>query len=241
MPRNSLAPYFLDTNLQSYTLATSADYQATTAAISETSCHQVGLANLIFAEYPLWPALKEAGWHGDIQNVNVQNVTRRYEDPAFEPCILLRQVTAGYVGADASKVHLQFGSLALAVDPRFAGSLDSQIDGFHSSVPNVRIQPGGGWSLGGSGQPTLVNSGSIFLSSPVRQTVTLQLRSSSSTNPAHLVASATSAALRPTLLSSAAAVSLDIPPGITEVRVDPIDDRGGTKVTGIDVGPASTT
>jgi hypothetical protein len=241
---NSLAPYFLDTNVQQYVAVSSFEYRETSAAISETSCHRVGLANWVFVEYPLWVGLKDVGWQGEIQNVNVQNVTRQFENPAFHPCISLSQESEGYVGIDANKVHLQLGTLALSIDPQVAGSLRWNVRGFHSSVSSVGILPGSGWSLAQkSGQPTLVQSGSIFLFSSVRQPIRLQVQSSSTRASAQLEVEATSAGLTPTVVSSAASLSMVVPPGITEIGVSPgqINLPGSPKVVGIEVGPAPTT
>jgi len=240
---NSLVPYFLDTVVQQDALVSAADYEATSAAIADTSCHRLALANWIFAEYPLWAGLKDVSWQGEIQNVNVQNVTRRFEDPTFDPCISLRQESGRYVALDTSKVQLQFGPLALSVDPDVAGSLRSNSANFRSSVAGIRVLPGGGWSLAPqSGEPTLVRSGSIFLFNPVRQVISLHVQSNSTTEAAHLVVEATTAGLGPTAVSSAASITMVLPPGITEVRVDPTQTAGATspKVTGIAVSSAST-
>jgi hypothetical protein len=239
----SLVPYFLDTTVQQYARVSADQYVATSDAMADTSCRRLAFANWIFAEYPMWVGLKDAGWQGEIQNVNVENVTRRYEDPTFDPCASLRQETGQYAALDTSKVQLQFGPFALSVDPDAVGSLRSHSVHFSSSVAGLRVLPGGGWSLAPqSGEPTLVRPGSVFLFNRVRQAVSLQIQSSSTTETAHAVVEATAAGLGPTMVSSAAGLTVVVPAGITEVRVDPTDTTGaaGPKVTGITVSSPST-
>ena len=118
------------------------EYSSTSAAIAGSSCDRLGLANWALVEYPLWVGLRDDKWHGEIQDVDVQNVSRRFENPAFKPCALLQQETAAYVGADDADVNLQFGSLALSIDPADARSLRFPVAGFHSSVAGVRVLPG---------------------------------------------------------------------------------------------------
>ena len=236
-PMASLAPYFLDTNVQTYVTLSSSDYQAVSTAISETSCHRLGLANWILAEYPLWVGLRNAGWKGEIQNVDVQNASSRFQDPTFSPCILVRQEIGSYVAVDRSQVNLRFGPLAIAVAPQVAGSLRLPIAGFHSNVTDVRVLPGGGWSTnGGQGESTLKRSGSIFLFSPDRRTVELQIRGDKTSAPARAVVSGTGIGAGPTTLSSGNSIPIVVSPGITEVRVDPIlDDAATSKVVGLEI------
>ena len=240
-PTDSLAPYFLDTSVQRYVALSSSEYQSASAAISETSCHKLGLANWILAEYPLWVGLKSAGWQGEIQNVNVQNASSRFQDPDFAPCILIRQESGSYVGADRSQVNLRFGPLAIAVAPQVARSLRLPIAGFHSAVADVRVFPGGGWSINGEkGEPILRRSGSIFLFSSDRRTVELQLRGGTASAPARAVISQAGTGAGPTTLSSGSDIPVELAPGITEVRMDPI--QGGTasapKVVGVEISSA---
>ena len=141
-PARSLSPYFLDSVSSAHVAAGNAEYSSTSAAIAGSSCDRLGLANWVLVEYPLWVGLRDDKWHGEIQDVDVQNVSRRFENPAFKPCALLQQETAAYVGADDADVNLQFGSLALSIDPADARSLRFPVAGFHSSVAGVRVLPG---------------------------------------------------------------------------------------------------
>jgi hypothetical protein len=238
---NSLVPYFLDPTVQQYAHVSASPYEATSAAIAATSCQRVALANWILAEYPLWVGLKDAGWRGEIQDVDVPNVTRRFEDPTFDPCVSLRQEPADYVPTDTSKVQMRFGLFALSVDPDVAGSLRSNSVHFTSHVDDVRVLPGGGWALAPqSREPTLVRPGSIFLFSSVRRVVGVEVQSSSTTEAAHVVLSAPTAGLAPTAVSSGAGITMVLPRGITEVRLDPTQTAGAAspKVTAVAVVPA---
>ncbi len=236
-PMASLAPYFLDTNVQTSVDLNSRDYESASAAISETSCHSLGLANWLLVEYPLWVGLKNSGWQGEVQDVNVQNASRRFLKPSFTPCIWVRQESGSFVGADRNRVNLQFGPLAIAMAPRVAGSVHLPIAGFHSSLTDVRVLPGGGWSINGG--PTLKRPGSIFLFSPERRTVALQLRSDSATAPAWAVISQPGIGAGPTTLSSDHDIPIVVLPGITEVSVEPIqEDAASTpKVAGVEISP----
>ena len=240
---NSLVPYFLDTTVQQYARVSAGQYVATSGAMAATSCHRLAFANWIFAEYPMWVGLKDAGWQGEIQDVNVQNVTRRFEDPTFDPCASLLQETGRYVARDTSKVQLRFGPFALSVDPDAVGSLRSRSVHFSSSVAGLRVLPGGGWSQAPpSGEPTLARPGSFFLFNRARQAVSLHVQSSSATEAVQAVVEATTAGLGPTVVSSAAGLAVVVPAGITEFRVDPSQTAGAgsPKVIGITVSPAST-
>jgi hypothetical protein len=238
---HSLVPYFLDTTVQQYAPVSASRYEATSAAIAATSCQRVALANWIFAEYPLWAGLKDAGWQGEIQDIDVDNVTRRFEDRTFDPCVSVRQEPSGYVATDTSKVQLRFGLFALSVDPDVAGSLRLNSAHFTSDVVGVRVLPGGGWALAPhSGEPTLVRPGSIFLFSAVRRAVRVEVQSSSTTAAAHVVLSAPTAGVGPIAVSSGAGITMVLPRGITEIRLNPMQTAGAVspKVTGVAVVPA---
>ncbi len=236
-PARSLSPYFLDSVSSAHVAAGNAEYSSTSAAIAGSSCDRLGLANWVLVEYPLWVGLRDDKWHGEIQDVDVQNVSRRFENPAFKPCALLQQETAAYVGADDADVNLQFGSLALSIDPADARSLRFPVAGFHSSVAGVRVLPGGGWSLAGaSGGPRLAQSGSVFLFSSVRRTVRLQLRSAAQAAPVPVVVSAPGSGLPPTTLVPNAGVSLVVSPGVTEVQLSPpAGSPSSSSIDGVEV------
>ncbi len=234
---NSLSPYFLDSGRKSYIAASNAEYSSTSEAIAGSSCHRVGLANWVLVEYPLWVGLRYDDWRGEIQDVNVPNVSRRLEDPVFKACALIQQEAAGYVGPEDADVHLQFGSLALSIDPHMAQSLRLPARGFASRVADVRVLPGGGWSLAGdSGRPHLERPGSIFLFSSVRRTVQLRLKSGPKGIPVPIVVSAPRSGLPPTALLPSTDISLVVSPGITEVQLDPaVGSVASSNVDGVEV------
>ena len=152
---------------------------------SNICCHRFdlapscGLRQLDLGGVPVLGGLKNVGWQGEIQNTNVHNVTRRFEDPTFDPCISLSQESERYVARDTSKVQLQFGPFALSVDPDVAGSLRSNSVNFRSSVAGLRgSRVEVGPAIPQLGEPMLVRSGSIFLFNRVRQAVSLHVQSS---------------------------------------------------------------
>jgi hypothetical protein len=236
----SLNPYFLDTDVQSYISTSAAEFESASAAIAESSCQRVGLANWLLVEYPLWVGLKNAGWQGEIQDVMVQNVSSRLEDPTFKPCILLRQETGPYAGTGTGQVQLRFGPLALSFDPEAARAIRLSVPGFHSTVAGVHMLPGGGWSQSGtSTSPTLVGPGSVFLFSRDRRTMQFQVRSNSSSAAAQAEVSVPGSGIAPALVSSDKGIPIVVSPGITEVRLEPVANAPApsTTVAGVDVVP----
>jgi len=75
-----------------YTKAFYPDYNSMTELISRTACDRVGLqiSSLAF-EYPLWVLLREKGFEGEIQHIDVQNETSVFQDPAFTPCAIISE------------------------------------------------------------------------------------------------------------------------------------------------------
>ena len=74
-------------------------YQDFATAILAGGCRQVGLsfASDNVPEYPLWAMLQERGFTGRIEHVDVQNSTRRWADPDFQPCaVIADEPRAGY-------------------------------------------------------------------------------------------------------------------------------------------------
>ena len=206
----------------------------------------LALANWIFAEYPLVARAEGCRLAGRDPERQRPECDSSFRGSDIRP-LYLAASRVWTVCSSSTRARSNFNSvsLALSVDPdvrRFAPTRNSdELPQFRRRHP--RAQPGGGWSLAPqSGEPTLVRSGSIFLFNPVRQAVSLHVQSSSTTEAAHLVVEATTAGLGPTAVSSAASITMVLPPGITEVRVDPTQTAGATspKVTGIAVSSAST-
>lgn len=172
-------------------------YESVTGSIAESSCKQVGLANWVVVEYPLWAGLQHDHWRGTIQDVDVTNVSRRLEQADFRPCAWIRRVPPSYVAPDTGNVELQFGqrdptgmntALALSIDPHRAATVRTTISGFSSSAQDVRVLPGGGWAPGESGHgPALIGQGSLYLYSKNARRIRLELHEASPTTQPSLV------------------------------------------------------
>ena len=73
----------------------------------------MGITNWILLEYPLWAGLRQAGWKGTMEHVDVDNDTGVLSDDRFEPCLLVRQ-TSGPAFCDGhSGTEVAFGSLSV--------------------------------------------------------------------------------------------------------------------------------
>ena len=73
------------------------------------------LQNLgIWYEYSLWVGLRDAGWEGEIQHVNVVNATEELEDRDFQPCALVSQgATDNYLAAHPNWNAERFRAMTL--------------------------------------------------------------------------------------------------------------------------------
>jgi hypothetical protein len=161
-------------------LAPIAQGQADIATLlAESTCHTLGEANWIKFEYPLWVALAERHWKGQILDVDVQNASKKLENPTAKPCALIREVTAGYVNQDPNMVTLPFaGGFALSLDAQVAAALGSRAKsdlatGFTSSMGGVTLLPASGWIA--ADRPTFNQSAALYLSSSDAKRVTLTL------------------------------------------------------------------
>lgn len=68
------------------------DYNSMTELIARTGCDRVGLhISSLALEYPLWVLLREKGFEGVIQHVDVPNETSVFADPAFVPCAIVSE------------------------------------------------------------------------------------------------------------------------------------------------------
>jgi hypothetical protein len=180
---NPLAPYFLDPRLaaisrgsndRSFITTTAVDFETFSRVVAQSTCKRLGIGNFVATEYPVWVGLQEDGWRGEIQDVNVDNVTRRYENPGFHPCAVITQPIWPYAGTDPSMVQIGFGpNLALSISPQDVKSVNVPIQGFSSRVPGVRVFPGSGWRFGPS--VTLTGFGTLLVSSATAQTVNLRV------------------------------------------------------------------
>jgi hypothetical protein len=113
---SELDPYFIVSSpTQQHRLAT--QYRGLANAISQSSCTEVGIANWILVEYPIWRALDESGWSGTLADVNVENESRHLEKKNFHPCSLIRQQTPSEIVVNKGNISLRLGNLALWIDP----------------------------------------------------------------------------------------------------------------------------
>jgi hypothetical protein len=180
---NPLAPYFLNPRLaarsvvsndRSYITTTAADFEKFSKIVAESTCKRLGIGNFLVFEYPVWVGLHEDGWRGEIQDVNVDNVTGRYEDTGFHPCAVITQPMWPYAGTDPTMVQIGFGpKLALSISPQDLQRVNVPIQGFSSRAPGVRVFPGSGWRFGTS--VTLTGVGTLLVSSATTRTVDLQV------------------------------------------------------------------
>jgi hypothetical protein len=144
--------------------------------IASSACREVGLATRIDSEYPIWSDLQKDGWIGTIEDINVANASRVLERRGFRACAVVNQVQSDCVAPDDGRVHLQFQRLALAVDISRARTIRPHVRNFSSEVPGIQILPGGGWSLGGSDGPVVMDAGSLYVFSTRACTVRIEVR-----------------------------------------------------------------
>jgi hypothetical protein len=172
---SGIEPFFRAWDPPNASLApVAAGQQSVADVIAGTPCTSVGLANWVMYEYPVWIALQNAGWHGRIDNVDVQDASKVLADPTVHPCALIRQVAPSYVTADPDMVSFRFGPMALSLPSSIVGENIPDQAGFHSDVTGVRVRPGTGWVLGGE-TPAVNGSARIYLISDKARTVRLRI------------------------------------------------------------------
>ena len=235
-----LAPYLLDSTDRSYIIRTAVDMETLSKVMAESTCKQLGIGDFVVIEYPVWVGLHNDHWRGQIQDVNVQNVTARFENPNFHPCAILTQPSVPYVGSEHGRVQIGFGpQFALSILPRDMGTVRVSIDGFSSALPGVRVFPGSGWSFAVS--PTLSGNGSVFISSPRAQVLGLRLDGPGGRSRAGVTVSAPADPLLPAVSDSSGLVRLHVRAGMTEVDLAPGQSAGVTSpVGGVRVVAGST-
>jgi hypothetical protein len=115
---SALEPYFITAGRKQAVEAKAAAYADITRTVARSSCRQVGLANLVYVEYPVWVGLKDAGWHGTVSDIDVLNASRVLERKRFSPCALIEEPDQiGYSSNHAGMDRLTFGPLMLFIDP----------------------------------------------------------------------------------------------------------------------------
>jgi hypothetical protein len=117
---------------------------------------------------------------------------------------------------------MQFGKLALSIDARKVSTVETRVPGFSSTIANLRVFPGGGWSLNGKGPgPALLRGGSLYLSSRTAHRVTLRMVVPPGVVPPHLVVDAPGVAQGPVgETAGLITVDLQVPSGTTRLRFD---------------------
>ena len=162
---NPLAPYFLDSSDRSYIVNTAAGLETLSKVLAQSTCHRLGIGDFVAIEYPVWVGLHDDRWRGEIEDVNVQNPSARYESRDFHPCAVLTEPPAGHVSAAGGGVQMDFAQqLALSIRPADMRTVRVPVAGFNSQVAQVRVYPGSGWSF--QGAPLLHGKGSLFIYSP---------------------------------------------------------------------------
>jgi len=90
-------------------------YRSVASLVAASSCEQVGLRiNSPVLEYPFWVLLREEGFKGELQHVDVGNELGVYEDPGFASCAVISE-DAGY-DHPASMREQQVGPFHLYID-----------------------------------------------------------------------------------------------------------------------------
>jgi hypothetical protein len=92
-------------------------YGDVTAAVARSQCQNLGIANRVLGEYPLWAGLRERGWTGRIAHVGVTNESSRLADATFRPCAEVFEVKPDTVSRDPRTLTFPFGKLVLSLDP----------------------------------------------------------------------------------------------------------------------------
>jgi len=90
-------------------------YRSVASLVARSGCARVGLRiNSPVLEYPFWVLLREEGFKGELQHVDVGNELSVYEDPGFFPCAVISE-DASYDGA-ATMSEQPVGPFYLYVD-----------------------------------------------------------------------------------------------------------------------------
>ncbi len=215
-------------------------YESVTEVIANSSCREVGLANWILLEYPIWAGLRMQHWRGTITAVGVQNESRNLEKPGYQQCAWLREEDPSYIAPDDGNLHLQFDRLALAMSPESVDAGRTKAIGFASALAEVQMLPGGGWSyLPGKKRMALAGRGSLYLYAKKNSSVRIELRGISLDRVPLLVEVPRDARTETVEVTGGATPDFFIPAGITRIRVtaaagsDPAD--GGVELTDVAV------
>ncbi len=168
------------------------------------------------------------------------NESHKLEITDYQPCAWIRQEGRNYVAPDDGTVDLLFGNLALSVKASQAATITTPIRGFASDVPDVRVLPGGGWSLGGDRGLGVMQTGSLYVYSGSPQRVRIVMRVAAGTaQPSVSVQDATAAPIALTSSPGIVEFNVALQTGLTSLRISSgsssASPNGGLELTGVTV------
>jgi hypothetical protein len=231
---NPLIPYFLDSTYPSSIINAANNYESMSSVVAQSTCNTLGLGNWVLFEYPIWAGLRDDGWKGQIQDIDVTNVTARFENPNFHPCAVLSQQATTYVATDPDEVQVQFGPLALSMAPDFARTVHFPIPGISSDMAGIRVLPGSGWSF--NGRPDLNRAGSIFVYSTKATSIDLRFDGSLGLVAAGVAVSSPRGVFPSVTSGSNGLVRIAVRAGVNQVDVAPPKKvAGAPEVRGVEV------
>jgi hypothetical protein len=116
--RSAIDSYFVTAGTTEAMESKADAYQRLAEALAASSCHEVGIANQVVVEYPIWIALDKVGWKGEIEHVDVQNVSSRIvERRDFQPCALIYQPDQRNFREDHPRMREEtFGNLTMFIE-----------------------------------------------------------------------------------------------------------------------------
>jgi hypothetical protein len=230
----------LDSANRTYVVNTAAGVETLTSLLAQSTCHQLGIGDFVAIEYPVWVGLRDAHWRGEIEDVNVQNPSARYEVRDFHPCAVLTQVPGPSARAAAGGVRMEFAQqLALSIRPADMRTVRVPVAGFSSQLPQVRVYPGSGWSFRGS--PSLHGKGSVFIYSPRAEALYLSVEGPLGQARAGVAVAASAHGILPAVMTGPSGrAEVAVSAGVTEVTlVDPHSVASAPAVTSVHVVAAS--
>ena len=148
-------------------------YQRVASVLRQSGCGRAGIANWVEFEYPLWVALRESGWTGTLDDVDVTNRTASLESTEAT-CAQFSQVGSGYRTPAAA--NLQFGDLVVSITPALAPRIRTTMANFSSSAAGVRLFPGEGWVPLVYGVAAVGTRASLYVTSPTARSMTLRMQ-----------------------------------------------------------------
>ena len=108
------------------------------------------------------PGLRDVGWSGQIQNIDVDNISQQFDNSHFRPCAVMTQVQVSSAATRPNAASVQFpGQLALSIPLEHLSSIRVPVAGFSSTISGVRVLPGPGWTSNGSNNRS--QSGTIYV------------------------------------------------------------------------------